>query len=319
MSAGRSPNADKLGFKDLNGRVALITGASRGIGREVALALAREGCNIVVAAKSIEAQPNLPGTIFTVAKEVEALGAKALPVQVDIRDEKQCEACINKTIETFGRLDILINNASALWWHTMEKTPMKKYDLITSINTRGSFIMAKLCAPHMAKNKYGRIISMSPPIVSNYEVYKGFTAYHISKFGMTMVTLGVAAEYENDGITGNALWPATVIESQAAINFDLGEKSLWRKAQILADATVAICCDPKCTGRALIDDEYLSERGLTEEDLKIYRYDPSVEPPRMLAHKYRSGGDAGGDAAFSRGDVKKVESDRSKDMIKSKL
>lgn len=312
MSAGRSPHAAKLGFKDLTGRVAIITGSTRGIGRECALSLAREGCSIVVAAKSTEEAPNLPGSIYSVAAEIEALGAKALPFKLDVRDVSSCEACVAKTVEVFGRVDVLINNASALWWHDIVDTPMAKYDLITTLNTRGSFALARACQPHMRKNGFGRVISMSPPIRPEYQAYKGFTAYNISKFGMTMVAMGCAAEGTNHGITGYSLWPATVIESQASINFEMGDKDMWRKACIIADATVALVCeDASFTGHQLIDDEYLMHKGLTDSDLAHYRYNPDVEPPRALAQKaYEHNEGVSSFGSFKRGDVRKLKNDQ---------
>lgn len=309
-----SPNARKLGFKDLKGRVAIITGSTRGIGREVALALARQGCNIVVAAKSETEQPNLPGTIYTVASELEALGVSALPFKLDVRDAAQCEACVAKTVEVFGRVDILVNNASALWWHSIEETPMAKYDLITQLNTRGSFALARACMPHFKKGKFGRVISMSPPIATNYKNFAGFTAYNISKMGMTMVAMGAAGEGVGNNITGFSLWPATVIESQASKNFELGERSMWRKATILADAAVALVCeDEDYTGKQLIDDEYLMHKGLDAEDLKVYRYDPNVEPPRALAAAHEM--DQAQRSTITRGDVRKLKNDKAQSNL----
>mmetsp|Transcript_43953 Transcript_43953/g.80317 ORF Transcript_43953/g.80317 Transcript_43953/m.80317 type:complete len:320 (+) Transcript_43953:46-1005(+) len=317
-----SPGAlsPKLKAADLSGKVAIITGATRGIGKACAVALAKQGCNIVVAAKSVEEQPNLPGTIHSVAMELELLGVKALPVQVDMRKLDTIEACVQKTVETFGRVDIVINNASALWWHTMEGTPMNKFDLITQINVRGSFALTSLCLPIMAKNKFGRVICMSPPIVTDYQAYKGYTAYNISKYGMTMVAMGAAAEYERKGITGHSLWPATVIESQASKNFQLGDKSMWRKAGILADCVLGLVSGPDSyTGRQLIDDEYLQqEHGFTADDLAVYRYDPQVEPPRALAMAVHTPG-LTGSTTFKRGDVRKVEKDAAESTLASRL
>lgn len=301
-----SLNAKKLGFKDLTGKVAIITGSTRGIGKECALALARQGCNIVVAAKSTEETPNLPGSIYTVASELEAMGVTALPFKLDVRKADECEACVAKAIEVFGRVDILINNASALWWQDIVGTPTNKYDLITTLNTRGSFVLTKACLPHMMKNRFGRVITMSPPIRPEMEAYKGFTAYNISKFGMTMVAMGAAAEGAAHNISGFSLWPATVIESQASINFALGERQTWRKATILADAVVALVCEESgFTGKQLIDDEYLEYKGLSKEDFVTYRYDPAVEPPRLLAVAH-DGISAGG---VRRGDVRKLKED----------
>eukprot|EP01059_Diplonema_ambulator_P033611 TRINITY_DN7125_c0_g1_i1.p1 TRINITY_DN7125_c0_g1~~TRINITY_DN7125_c0_g1_i1.p1 ORF type:complete len:318 (+),score=98.16 TRINITY_DN7125_c0_g1_i1:37-954(+) len=301
---------NKLKIANLAGKVAIISGATRGIGRECALALAKCGCNIVVAAKTTEETKELPGTIFSVAEEVRKLGVEALPCKVDMKDEKTIEACVQATVEKWGRVDIVINNASALWWHTIVDTPVNKYDLINQINARGSFILTKLCMPYMVKQKYGRVITMSPPIETDYKRFKGFTAYNMSKFGMTMVAMGAAAEGEADGITGNSLWPATVIESQASKNFKLGETKMWRKASILSDAVLAIISDPSCNGQQLIDDEYLQEScNLTKDDLRVYRYDPSFEPPRLLAPKSNI------KATFKRGDVRKVQNDIGKSKL----
>lgn len=297
---------------NLENRVAVVTGGSRGIGRECCLALARHGCNIVIMAKSITDTPELPGTIFSVADECKKLGVQALPLQCDIRDEHAVEKCITKAAETFGRIDILINNASALWWQEIKDTPIKKYDLITSINVRGTFTLTKFCLPHMIKNKFGRVITMSPPITT--KGYKARTAYNISKMGMTMVALGVAEEYRGQNITGNSLWPATVVESQAAKNFKLGNTSMWRKATILADAVLGIVCeDGDFSGNMLIDDEYLMNRqGFSETDLNRYRYDPDVKPPRLLAQ-------VESEFHVRRGDVRKLNSDLQKGGFSSKL
>jgi len=240
---------------DFRGRVAIITGGSRGIGREVVLALARRGASVVIAAKTTEPHPTLPGTIYTVAQEARDAGGKALAVKTDLRDVESMRNCVEQTVKKFGRIDILINNASALWWQNIQDTPIKRYDLITQINARGTFFMTKLCLPHMERNNFGRVITMSPPISNVVGAFAGRTAYNISKFGMTMVALGVAAEYAGKNITGHSLWPATIIESLASINFELGARDAWRKATILSDATLAIISESKeFNGRQLIDD-----------------------------------------------------------------
>eukprot|EP00401_Gymnodinium_catenatum_P078945 CAMPEP_0117475130 /NCGR_PEP_ID=MMETSP0784-20121206/9636_1 /TAXON_ID=39447 /ORGANISM="" /LENGTH=320 /DNA_ID=CAMNT_0005269367 /DNA_START=63 /DNA_END=1025 /DNA_ORIENTATION=+ len=306
----------KLKAADLSGKVAIITGATRGIGKACAVALAKQGCNIVVAAKTTTPQPTLPGTIYSVADEIMALGVQALPVKVDMRSLDDIKQCVRMTVETFGRIDILINNASALWWHRIDGTPMNKYDLITQINARGSFAMTSLCLPVMEKNMFGRVICMSPPIQTDFTAFKGYTAYNMSKFGMTMVAMGAAAEYEGKGITGHSLWPATVIESQASKNFELGGQSMWRKAAILSDAVLGLVSAPDTyTGRQLIDDEYLmAEHGLTAEDLAVYRCDPDVEPPRALAS--HGAGHMGADTAtFTRGDVRKLDEDKGRSSL----
>eukprot|EP00658_Telonema_sp_P-2_P075524 TRINITY_DN6510_c0_g1_i1.p1 TRINITY_DN6510_c0_g1~~TRINITY_DN6510_c0_g1_i1.p1 ORF type:complete len:321 (-),score=84.72 TRINITY_DN6510_c0_g1_i1:331-1293(-) len=297
-----------INVADLKGRVAIITGATRGIGRECALALAERGCNIVVAAKTTEPQPTLPGTIYTVAAEVEALGAKALACKVDLRDLESIDRCIADTVAKFGRIDILINNASALWWQNIEDTPVKKYDLITSINARGTFFMTQGCLRHMSANNFGRIVNTSPPITFN--TMGGHTAYNISKFGMTMVALGVSQEFgPESGITANTLWPATVIESYASINFKLGDPELWRKASIMSDSVLAIISEPSTfSGHQLIDDTYLLSRGFTHDDLVQYRFDPNVEPPRAL-DPFRDGAGIEYKDAAKRGDVKELAKD----------
>eukprot|EP00467_Chlorarachnion_reptans_P002595 CAMPEP_0114505666 /NCGR_PEP_ID=MMETSP0109-20121206/10981_1 /TAXON_ID=29199 /ORGANISM="Chlorarachnion reptans, Strain CCCM449" /LENGTH=305 /DNA_ID=CAMNT_0001684133 /DNA_START=140 /DNA_END=1057 /DNA_ORIENTATION=- len=305
MSKSSLPNPD------LKGKVAIITGASRGIGRVCALELAKRGCGIVIAAKTTEPKKNLPGTIFTVADEVRKIGSKALPFKLDIRDAKRCEECVKKTIEYFGKApDILVNNASALWWQKIEDTPMKKYDLITSINARGTFAMTKACLPHMQEQGFGRIICMSPPIAPIG--FNGRTAYNVSKFGMTMVALGVSEEYKGENITAHSLWPATIIESLASINFKLGERAMWRKPEILADCVVGLIGEGQdFSGKMLIDELYLRSRGYKDEDFVKYRCDPNVEPPKLLLQETS-------DVWVFRGDVNKVEDDKTKD-ITSKL
>eukprot|EP00656_Telonema_subtile_P012132 TRINITY_DN1608_c0_g1_i1.p1 TRINITY_DN1608_c0_g1~~TRINITY_DN1608_c0_g1_i1.p1 ORF type:complete len:338 (-),score=80.74 TRINITY_DN1608_c0_g1_i1:319-1332(-) len=293
---------------DLTGRVAIITGATRGIGREVALALAQRGCNIVVAAKTTEPQPTLPGTIYSVAAEVEKLGVQALACKVNLRDLDTIKKCVEDTVAKFGRIDILVNNASALWWQDIVDTPVNKYDLITSINARGTFFMTQGVLPHMKRNGFGRIVNTSPPITTN--TMGGHTAYNISKLGMTMVALGVSQEFgPESGITANTLWPATVVESYASINFKLGDPELWRKATIMSDCVLAIVSEPHTfSGNELIDDTYLLTRGFTQEDLVQYRYDPNVEPPRALdPHGPTQDYDYKG--AAKRGDVKKLDKD----------
>jgi citronellol/citronellal dehydrogenase len=333
LSTTTSTMSTKLKFADLTGRVAIITGSSRGIGRECALALAKLGCKIVVAAKTIKADPKLPGTIYSVAQEVEALGVSALPYQLDLRNYEDCEKCVEATLAAFGRVDILINNASALWWKDIDETPMSRYNLITEINSRGSFAMTRACMPHFKKQKWGHVINMSPPIST--KGIAGRTAYSISKYGMSLVALGASEEGRGHGIAGNCLWPATVIESLASINFQLGDKGIWRKATILSDVVCSIVShkDPEsCSGNMFFDDDYLREwEGFETPDFACYQMVPGTEPP-LLLKMAEGAGHAGASMpteeekkAFDRGSVneltpeqkKQAEEDRKKTLARS--
>lgn len=265
--------------KPLKGQVAIVTGGSRGIGREICIAFAKAGAHVCIAAKSVVENPDLPGTIFSVADEVRREGVEALPVQVDVRKDDSILAMVDAVNDKWGRIDILINNAGALWWKNMLDTPMKRYDLINEVNARGTFACTKAVLPHMLRNKHGHIVNMSPPVDLN--MVGGKIGYCISKFGMTLIAHGLGKELKGTGVACNALWPATMVESLATINFQLGNRSLWRKASIISDSTLLIVQeDPKTfTGQALIDDEYLATRGIT--DMKPYRCDPECEPPRL--------------------------------------
>lgn len=262
----------------LRGRVTIITGASRGIGREIALTLASAGADIVVAAKSTTEKPNLPGTIYTVAEEVRQRGARALPIKCDVRSEDNVKDMVQKCINEFGRIDILICNSGALWWQNVEDTPMSRYDLINQVNARGAFLCAKQCLPVMKSQNFGRIVVMSPPIELKW--LAGKVAYCISKYGMTMLAMGLAKEVEGWDIGINALWPATLIESFATKNFQIGERSQWRKASILGDCVLQMIMEEAkdLSGRALIDEEFLREKG--ERDFKKYRCVQDVEPKK---------------------------------------
>jgi citronellol/citronellal dehydrogenase len=264
----------------LSDRVVFITGASRGIGKAVALACAREGANVVIAAKTdVENNPRLPGTIHDVAREVEALGRQALAVKLDVRDDVACAAAVAQAMERFGRIDALINNAGALWWADVVDTPVKKYDLIMGINVRASFVLSHAVLPHMIKAKYGHIVMMSPPVDVAACAHHG--AYAVSKFGMTMIAHAIAGENVENNVTAHALWPATAIESYATINFGMGGPELWRKADILADATLALISrEPSARpGKAWIDEALLREEGVT--DFSKYQCVPGAEPPHF--------------------------------------
>jgi citronellol/citronellal dehydrogenase len=264
----------------LKDRVVFITGASRGIGKAVAVACAREGAHIVIAAKSdVEMNPRLPGTIHDVAREIEAIGTKALPIKLDVRDDTACEAAVQQAIEHFGRIDALVNNAGALWWADVADTPVKKFDLIMGINVRASFVLSHAVLPHMYKQKFGHILMMSPPVDPSAVAHHG--AYAVSKFGMTMLAQAIAEEGRDHNVTAHALWPATAIESFATKNFGLGGPELWRQADILADASVALLArEPSARmGRAWIDEILLREEGVT--DFSKYQCVPGVEPPHF--------------------------------------
>lgn len=263
----------------LKDQVAIITGSSRGIGRDIALRLADEGCNIVVIGKTTEPHPKLPGTIYTVAEELEAKGVKALPVACDVREIDAINAMVAQTLEHFGRIDILINNAGALWWEPLMNTPSKRFDLMMDINARAPFYAAQAVLPTMIERKYGHIINMSPPIEMEHVPYH--IAYCISKFGMTMLTHGLAEEVRADNIGVYSLWPKTMIESLATINWGLGTPDMWRKASIMSDATLeVVCAQPLLrSGRALIDETVLSEAGITDFD--VYNCVPGSHPPDL--------------------------------------
>ena len=263
----------------LSGKVAVITGSSRGIGRALALGLAKEGCNIVVAAKSTESSERLPGSIFSVAQEVESLGAQALPVQVDVRDADQITMLAAKTVERFGRIDILINNAGALWWRPLLDTPAKRFDLVVGVNARAAFLTSQAVLPKMIEQRWGHIINMSPPI--DLKVVPGKITYFISKFGMTLVSLGLAEEVRQFNVAVNSLWPVTIIESQASINWGLGNRHQWRKPDILVDCvTRLVKKEPaEISGKALLDEDFLRAEGVT--DFGPYACVAGSEPMRI--------------------------------------
>jgi NAD(P)-dependent dehydrogenase (short-subunit alcohol dehydrogenase family) len=260
----------------MQGKTVLITGGTRGIGKAMALKLAAAGANIVIAAKSVEEDPRLGGTIFTAAAEVEALGAKALAVQVDIRDEAQIAAAIAKTIETFGGLDILINNASAIQLTDTASTPSKRFDLMHNINVRGTFLMVQHALPYLRKGKSPHILTLSPPINLAPKWLAPHVAYTISKYNMSMMTLGWAEEFKEDGIAVNALWPRTTIDTAAVRNLLGGEAlaKMSRTVDIIADAAFFILSKEKLayTGKTFIDEDVLAAEGIT--DLEKYSVVP---------------------------------------------
>ncbi|MBI5095096.1 MAG: SDR family oxidoreductase [Candidatus Hydrogenedentes bacterium] len=255
--------------------VAFISGASRGIGKAIGLKLASEGWDIVVAAKTEKDTPKLPGTIYSAAEEMRALGANALPVVCNVASQESIDAAVEKTLAAFGRVDAVINNAGALWWKNMEETPMKRFDLVMNVNVRAAFALTAGFLPTLKKQNSGHIIMMSPPV--DLRVIPGHIAYMISKFGMTMIAFGLAEELRDSNISATALWPKTVIESYATINYHLGDPSVWRKADILADATFEILRRPAETkGKAFLDEDFLRSIGYT--DFEKYNCVPGGQP-----------------------------------------
>lgn len=260
----------------LAGRTLFITGASRGIGKAIALRAAQDGANIVIAAKTAEPHPKLPGTIYTAAKEVEAAGGKCLPCIVDVRDEKQVSEAVEAAVKAFGGIDILVNNASAISLTSTLDTEMKRYDLMQNINTRGTFLVSKVCLPYLKKSSNPHILNLSPPLNMSKFWFSHHVAYTIAKYGMSMCALGMAEEFAPDGIAVNALWPRTAIHT-AAIEMLSGPESasVSRKPEIMADAAYYILTKPSrtCSGNFFIDDDVLKAEGIT--DLVKYACDPS--------------------------------------------
>lgn len=262
----------------LQGKTLVITGASRGIGLAIALRAARDGANIAVLAKTAEPNPKLPGTVFSAAKEIEEAGGKALPLVVDIRFEEQVAEAVAKTVATFGGIDVLVNNASAIHLTNTESTPMKRYDLMHQINTRGTFVCSQACVPHLRKAANPHVLNLSPPLNMEARWFAPHVAYTMAKFGMSMCVLGMAQEFRKDGIAFNALWPRTAIATAAVRNLLGGEAAIRgsRKPEIMADAAYQIFQRParECTGNFFIDDEVLAAAGKT--DLSEYAIDPTA-------------------------------------------
>ncbi len=263
----------------LRGKTLFITGASRGIGLAIGLAAAREGANVAIAAKTAEPHPKLQGTIFTAAAEIEAAGGKALPLVCDIRDEAQVQAAVAKTVETFGGIDVCVNNASAISLTPIAETDVKRFDLMFGINTRGTFLVSKTCLPHLKKAANPHILMLSPPLDMNARWFAGHVAYSIAKYGMSLCVLGLAEELKGDGVAVNALWPRTTIATAAVGNILGGDKlmRMSRTPDIMGDAAMLILKQPSrgFTGRFLIDDSFLHEVGGVT-DFSKYRADPTM-------------------------------------------
>jgi citronellol/citronellal dehydrogenase len=262
----------------LAGKTLFITGASRGIGLAIALAAARDGANIAIAAKTDAPHPKLPGTIHTAAAEIAAAGGRALPLAVDVRDEAQVKAAIEQTAAHFGSLDVVVNNASAISLTPAAATDMRRFDLMHQVNTRGSFTVSKHAIPFLARAANPHILMLSPPLDMQQKWFAPHTAYSIAKFGMSLVVLGLSGELAAQGIAVNALWPRTTIATAAIKNLLGGDEVMRRSRtpEIIADAAHAIFMKPakSFTGQFLIDDTFLAAEGVTDFDR--YRVDPSV-------------------------------------------
>ncbi|HEX9794571.1 MAG TPA: SDR family oxidoreductase [Planctomycetota bacterium] len=271
---------------DFHDKVAVVTGASRGIGRSLALRLAQAGAAVAVAAKSVESKDSLPGSIHDTVRDIEAVGGSALAVRTNVRDEADIQAMVDRTLERFGRIDFMIHNAGALWWRSVAETPAKRFDLVMEVNARAAFLCAHAVLPHMIERGSGHVLVMSPPV--DLRVLPNKVAYMISKFGMTMLAMGLAEEVRAHGVAANALWPATAIESQATIHHQLGTRAQWRKPEILADAACAILARSAadCSGRALIDEEVLRAEGVTDFD--VYNCVPGGQPLRIIGDAARA-------------------------------
>ena len=265
-------------------KTVFITGASRGIGKAIALRLAREGANIIVAAKSVAENIKLSGTIFSAAKEIEKAGGNALPVQCDIRFEDQVQEAVDKGVKQFGGIDILVNNASAISLTPTEKTESKRFDLIHDLNVRGTFFVTKTCIPHLKSSTNAHILTLSPPVNMNPKWLSGHIAYTVSKYSMSMMAIGWAAELKKYKIASNALWPKTTIDTAAVRNLLGGDAlaKVSRTPEILSDAAyfIFIRDAAECTGNCFIDEDVFSAEGIN--DLAKYSVVPGATPYKDL-------------------------------------
>lgn len=269
----------------LKDKTLFITGASRGIGKAIALRAARDGANVAIVAKTAEPHPKLPGTIFSAAQEIEAAGGRALPLQVDIRSEEQVQDAVAKTVQRFGEIDVLVNNASAISLTGTLQTPMKRFDLMMGVNVRGTFLCAQACLPHLRRAANPHILTLAPPPALAARWFAPHLAYTISKYGMSLCMLGMAEEFRADGIACNALWPRTLIATAALAVIEGTSTTGARHPDIVADAAHALLVrDSRAvSGRFFIDDEILAEGGVT--DLSHYAVVPGapLAPDLFLA------------------------------------
>lgn len=269
---------------DLAGKTLFITGASRGIGLAIALRAAHDGANIVIAAKSGVPNPKLPGTIHTAAAEVEAAGGKALALKVDIREESQVHAAVAQAVERFGGIDIVVNNASAIWLAGTEATPTKRFDLMHQVNTRGTFMVTQACLPYLKKASNPHVLMLAPPPNLDPKWFAPHTAYTIAKYGMSLCVLGMSEEFKPLGIAVNALWPRTVIATAAIAMIDGVRPEQCRRPEIVADAAHVLLTRParECTGRFALDEEILREAGTHDFDNYAYKLGTRLMPDLFL-------------------------------------
>ena len=263
----------------LHGKTLFITGASRGIGLAIGLRAARDGANIVIAAKTAEPHKKLPGTIYTAAEEIEKAGGKALPLVVDVREPDSVKAAVEAAVERFGGIDICVNNASAIQLTGTLQTDIRRYDLMNQVNARGTFITSRTCIPYLKQSSNPHVLMLSPPLDMSPRWFAGHVAYTMAKYGMSMCVLGMAEEFRRDGVAFNALWPRTAIATAAVKNLLGGDAAMKgsRSPDIMADAAYAIFNRPsrECTGNFFIDDEVMASEGVT--DLSKYALDPNAK------------------------------------------
>ena len=269
-------------MNSLSGKTLFISGASRGIGLAIALRAARDGANITIAAKTAEPHSKLPGTIYTAAKEIEEAGGQALPCIVDIRDDDKVQKAVDKTVNAFGGIDILINNASAISLTGTLQTPMKRFDLMHKINSRGTYLCSQLCLSHLMKAENPHVLNISPPLNTESHWFAPHTAYTIAKFNMSLCVLGMAEEFEKEGVAFNALWPKTTIDTAAIRNFYGTDDALRsRKPEIMADAAHVILTrsSRECSGNFYVDEEILRQEGI--KDFSRYAVTPGMKDEEL--------------------------------------